>query len=54
MLFTLGVGLAMGSVLLLYQRIFSLDRNLSRWVNVVAGIVSKIEMILFLHAPIVY
>jgi hypothetical protein len=41
MLFTLGVALAKGSVLLLYRRIFSLDRSISLWVNIAAVIVRK-------------
>lgn len=44
MLFTLGVGLAKGSVLLLYKRIFSLNRRMSRGVNIVAAIVSNWEL----------
>lgn len=49
-LFTVGVGLAKGSVLLLYKRIFSLDRRMSRWVNVVAAIVSDMQKSLSLPA----
>ncbi|CZT17528.1 uncharacterized protein RCC_03362 [Ramularia collo-cygni] len=39
MLYILGVGLAKGSVLLLYHRIFSLNSRTSRWVNIVAAII---------------